>query len=257
MSQAFRILNDRISQNRSFSPDVIINFAIKSNADGISYTYSEPTIFFEYARDIILQCRQTDGCESMYHTFVSNGYFSKQLLDIIVTEKLLDAINIDLKFIRNNKYRTICGAALKPVIESIKYLSKNSSIHLEIINLVIPDENDDYDDIKKLSETLAAISVEIPLHFSRFYPQFKMSRKPQTSLETLLKAKEIATDCGIKYVYIGNTRLPDALNIYCPECKRLLVDRSSFGVNKIYLNKNSNSNQTICPFCKCYINIIL
>lgn len=233
------------------TPKQIANMAKQHSAQGIAYTYSEPTIFFEYAYDTINECKKLKL--KIPHMFVSNGYFSKEAFDLIQKEKLLQAIRIDLKFMEENKYKQICGANLKPVLDSIQRVH-NSKIHLELINLIIPEQNDEDYQIEKLCKFTHSLSPDIPLHFSRFFPYYKMQDLPQTPIKTLLKAKKIAQEIGLNYIYIGNTDLKDAENTYCPNCKTLLIKRNRFTIEKNVFEK---SKKPICPNCQHKINIIL
>ena len=232
-------------------PNQIAQTAKEHNVQGIAYTYSEPTIFFEYAYDIIKECKRLRL--NIPHMFVSNGFFSKESFDLIQKEKLLQAIRIDLKFMDDEKYHKICNARLKPVLDSITRVHI-SKIHLEVINLIIPDENDSEHDIEKTCKFIHSLSPQIPLHFSRFFPYYKMSNKPQTPLKTLQKAKKIAKETGLSYVYIGNTDEKDAENTYCPNCNELLIKRNRFAIEK---NVFENSKKPNCPNCNHKINIVL
>ncbi|MBM3229719.1 AmmeMemoRadiSam system radical SAM enzyme, partial [Candidatus Parvarchaeota archaeon] len=170
------------------SPRQIVDAAIASDVEGFAYTYSEPTIFFEYARDTILESRKArlPGREKYFHLFVSNGYFTKQMLDLVAKENLLQGIRIDLKFINEEKYQKVCGGRLNPVLENIKRVNRlRGKIALEVIALVIPTLNDSEEDLRQLCRHLACISKDIPLHFSRFHPDYKLSSLPPTSLEAL------------------------------------------------------------------------
>ncbi|MFC2129894.1 AmmeMemoRadiSam system radical SAM enzyme [Bacteroidota bacterium] len=235
-------------------PAHIAELAIKHKVDGIAYTYSEPTIFFEYARDTIHECRKILPDSEIFHVFISNGYMSKETFDLVRKERLISAINIDLKFINNEKYRKICGATIQPVLDNIKRFQDLSDlIHMEIINLVIPGENDSDEDFLELSEFISKVNPEIPLHFSRFHPTNKMTNKEATDLKKLLKAKKIAEETGLKYVYLGNTQLPYVENTYCPNCKELLLERNGYQITK----NSFKSNMAQCPNCENRINIVL
>ncbi|TAL69997.1 MAG: AmmeMemoRadiSam system radical SAM enzyme [Bacteroidetes bacterium] len=256
LSQAVKYYSDKNLTTKVFLPEHIAEYAAINKIDGISYTYSEPTIFFEYARDTIIECRKNKKTESLFHVFVSNGFFTKETVDIIDKENLLNAINIDLKFMDDQKYKKITGGKLNPVLDSIKRIyDLRDNIHLEIINLVIPDENDKEEDIAKLCEFIVSVSPDIPLHFSRFYPHYKMGNKPQTEYNTLIQAKKIAKSMGIKYVYIGNTSIPGGEDTHCPNCNELLIARSRYGINEN--NLYINNNKSYCPKCSTEIGIIL
>lgn len=234
------------------TPDEIAAQAARHKVDGVAYTYSEPTIFFEYARDTVFACRKRKDTALLFHVFVTNGYFTKEMLDMVVRENLLAAIRIDLKFIEDEPYFRITGGHLLPVQESIRRVWElRSRIHLEVINLMIPGENDSDEQITKLCEFVKSVSPDIPLHFSRFFPYYKMSDKMATDIKRLLRAREIAREIGIKYAYIGNTDLPGAEDTHCPKCNELLIQRAGFGVLKNRLTKPN------CPKCGEKINIVL
>lgn len=252
-------LSQQFYKSRSFalSPTVRVErfFEIcsKYNFDGIAYTYSEPTIFFEYARDIILYSKEIPKYKNLFHLFVTNGFFTPQVLDLILKENLLQAMNIDLKFLNNKMYKEIAGGKLEPVLENIKAIYKSKKIALEITNLVIRDLNDKDEDFEKISQFIAGISCDIPLHFSRFYPTYQMQNAKATDLNALIKAKEIAQKNGLKYVYIGNTNLDNASNTYCPYCKELLIERTYNSLNC----KIIDAEKAVCPNCKKSLEISL
>ena len=127
-------------------------------------------------------------------------------------------------------------------------------LHLEIINLIIPDENDKETDIRKLCQYIASISTDIPLHFSKFFPRYKMADKKITPNETLVLAKEIAYESGMKFVYIGNSEIKNSENTYCPSCKGLLIERKKYHI----INNNlEQKNGGTCPYCNNKVNIIM
>lgn len=252
-------LSQQFHNSYAFISNPIINIerffelCSKVNFDGIAYTYSEPTIFFEYARDMILQSREIPKYKNLFHLFVTNGFFSPQTLDLILKEELLQAMNIDLKFMDNSLYKQITGGRLEPILENIKAIYESKKIALEITNLVISGFNNRDEDFEKISSFIADVSVDIPLHFSRFFPNFQMQNTEATDINNLIKAKEIAKKNGIKYVYIGNTNLSDANNTYCPYCNELLIARNYYSIDY-----NCFKNQEpICPNCKRNIEVIL
>ncbi len=218
------------------SPRDVSRLAAK--ADGVAYTYSEPTIFFEYARDCILETRKR--YPEKYHVFVSNGFFSKECWELIEREKLLDAIRIDLKSFSQEFYKEYCGARLQPVLDNLERVAK-SDVHLEVINLVVPGENDSGKELGKVSRFVAGLrNGNVPLHFSRFYPMHEASGLRETPAEKLFEAKKIALEEGVKFVYVGN--LGTENNTLCPDCGATCVERTAFSARSL-MNKNA------CPRC--------
>lgn len=233
-------------------PKKVVEMAVREKCDGIAYTYSEPTIFFEYAYDCVKEARKV--APGLFHVFVSNGYFSKEALDVIEKEKMLDAIRIDLKFIDDKKYEEITGGHLLPVQQNIKRVyGLKGKIHLEVIALVIPTLNDSEEDLRKLCKFVASVGKDIPLHFSAFYPQYKLGNLPATPEQTLLRAREIAKEEGLEYVYLGNVRIPHAEDTVCPKCGEVLIERSGY----LVLSNKFKGKKPECPKCGKKINIIL
>lgn len=224
-------------------PAEIARACVREEADGVSYTYSEPTIFFEYAYDTIKETRKLDARK--YHNFVTNGFFSRECFEVIKREKLLEAIRIDLKAMNDDFYKKYCGApSMKPVLENIKRVFE-SGIHLEVIALVIPSLNDSDEELRELSRFVASVSKDIPLHFLRFIPQYKASDLPLTPEKTLLRAREIARSEGLRFVYVGNAAVPGGEDTLCPKCGTLLVSRDFFSVVENKLSETRGK----CPNC--------
>ncbi len=245
MSQSTKEVENAYSGLRFIPPEEIVNAG--ERAGGFAYTYTEPTIFFEYARECVLEERRRKT--GKFHVWVSNGFYSEQLLSTILKEKLLDAVRIDLKFTSEEKYAEVCKARLKPVLENIKKISK-SDVFLELINLVIPGYNDSEQDLTELIDLIHGIDKRIPLHFLRFYPYYKMSNVPPTSDETLQKAFKIGLE-KLDYVYTGNASIKGSEDTLCPECKTLLIKRRGMMVIK------NNLKEPYCPKCGNEINIKL
>ncbi len=217
------------------SPKQIIQEAIHYGCNSIAMTYTEPTIYYEYCLDVCKEAKKHD----LKTVFVSNGYINKEPVDKIA--KYLDAINIDLKSFNNEFYKKICGAKLQPVLDSIKYYHKKG-IWVEITTLIIPDENDSDDELKQIAEFITSVDKSIPWHISKFHPDYKMTNKNTTSVETLHKAHEIGKKAGLKYIYTGNVR--DAYeNTYCPKCNKILIHRYGFQIIETNMKKNK------CKFC--------
>lgn len=206
----------------------------------IAYTYNEPTIYYEY----MLDCAKLAKQHNIKNVIVSNGYINQPPL--IELCKYIDAANIDLKSFDNKFYKDICNAEISPVLETLKTLQKNN-IWLEITNLIIPNHNDTPQQITKLCQWIKDnLGPDVPLHFSAFYPTYKLTNSPPTPISTLIKAKDIAQKIGIRYIYLGNVRSDE--NTYCNNCKNLLIKRTGYSTKITGLNTNQcNSCHTIIP----------
>ena len=179
-------------------PEKIVANAKKFNCPSIAYTYTEPTIFLEYALD----CMKLAKKEGFKNVWVSNGFMSSETLKTITP--YLDAINIDLKGFKEESYQKYCGARLQPVLDNLKKIAK-SKIHLEVTTLIIPGINDSEKELKQIAEFIANdLGKNIPWHISRFFPAFKMMNYPITSIETLDRAEKIGKKAGLKWVHKGN-----------------------------------------------------
>ena len=217
------------------SPEDIVASAARSNCRSIAYTYTEPTIFFEYSYDTARLAREA-GIANVY---VSNGYMSAEMLELF--HPWLDAATIDLKAFRDETYRKYVGARLQPVLDSLKRLS-DYGVWLEVTTLVIPGVNDDPLELQDIAEFIATeLGSDTPWHVSRFFPQYRMEQIPPTPPEALQRAVEIGRKAGLKYVYMGN--LGEEMNTNCPTCGTLLIQRNRFGVS------NQIDGEGCCPFC--------
>jgi pyruvate formate lyase activating enzyme len=181
------------------SPKQVVEQAIKTECKSISYTYNEPAIFSEYVYD----CAEIAHKKGLKNVLVTNGYFSKESFDFLMIEKLIDAVNIDLKSFSDATYKKYCGARLKPVLDNIK-MFYDAVVHIEITTLIIPGVNDSEKELEKIAEFIAKIDKNIPWHISRFFPNYKMLDKSITGLGILEKAREIGIKAGLKFVHIGN-----------------------------------------------------
>lgn len=219
---------------QAMSPQEIVKSALKFKCASISYTYTEPTIFFEYASETARLAKE----KGLYNIFVTNGYMTKEALEMI--RPYLDAANVDLKFFDDEKYRKICGARLKPVMESIA-LMRTMNIWVEVTTLVVPGENDSPDELNGIAEFLAGAGKEIPWHISRFHPDYKMTDRPATPLDALKEAYQAGKDAGLRYVYIGNVYEEE--KTCCHKCGRDLISRLGFEVINNRLKKGR------CPEC--------
>lgn len=230
---------------RNVLPDKAIKLARENLCHSISWTYNEPTMWFEYTYESA-KLAQNDDLKTVY---VTNGYMSEEALDLIVP--YLDAANVDLKSMSDKFYQELCQARLEPVLKNIQTMH-DKGIHLELTNLIIPGYNDSEEDLKALVEFVADVGVEIPLHFTRFYPHYKMNQVPPTPVETLEKAQKMAMEIGIKYVYVGNVPGSDGENTKCPECRELLIERDGYRISANNLKKDKK-----CPECGAKIDLVI
>lgn len=224
-------------------PEKVINNAIKSKCQSISYTYNEPTIFYEYVFDTAKIAKK----KKLRNVLVTNGYINEKPLKELY--QYIDGANVDLKGFTEEFYKKLCEVRLKPVLDSLR-LIKKMKVWLEVTNLVIPGYNDDMKKIKEMCEWIKNnLGVDVPLHFSRFYPCYKMYDTPITPMETLKEAYEIARNAGIKFVYIGNVGTENGYSdTFCPKCGERLIKRGTyFGVeyNKIKSGKCFKCNEKI------------
>ncbi len=225
-------------------PEAIVATARQSGCRSIAYTYTEPTIFFEYAYDIAKLAHK----EGLCNVFVSNGYITEAAIRTIAP--YLDAINIDLKGLSDDRYLKICGGHLQPVIEAIK-LYKSMGVWVEVTTLVIPTLNDSETELREIAEFIKSVGVDIPWHISQFQPTYKLTHLPPTPVTTLREAREIGLKVGLRYVYEGNVPGEDGESTYCYQCGELLIRRYGF---QIMTNKISDSK---CPHCGAMIDGVL
>ncbi|MDD3488038.1 MAG: AmmeMemoRadiSam system radical SAM enzyme [Candidatus Pacebacteria bacterium] len=223
-------------QQETWTPETIVQYCLESKIPMIAYTYNEPTIWTEYAYEIMKLAKE----KGIKNVWVSNGFMSQETLDLI--SPYLDAINIDLKSFSEDFYKNICKARLEPVKENIKKIYEKG-IWLEVTTLIIPKINDSDKELEQIAEFLKNISENIPWHISAFYPGYKMVDISSTPKESLIKAYQIGKQAGLKYVYIGNTPDAEYESTYCPKCNFLLIKRLGLDMieNKIQDGK--------CPKC--------
>lgn len=217
------------------SPETIVESAQQYGCESISYTYTEPTIFFEFAYD----CARLAHKKGIKNVFVSNGYTSPEATKAIAP--YLDGNNIDLKG-NDDFYKNICGAKVEPVKSTIR-LMKEMGVWVEVTTLIIPDHNDSENELRAIAEFIKSVDPFIPWHVTQFYPTYKLTDKPRTPLKTLRRAREIGFESGLKYVYEGNVPGEGGENTYCPDCKELLIRRFGFSIKE---NKLINGR---CPKC--------
>jgi pyruvate formate lyase activating enzyme len=222
---------------RNVEPEEIVESAKKRNCESISYTYNEPTVFYEYAFEIMKIARRN----GLKNVFVSNGYINEEPLRKLIP--YLNAINVDLKFFNEEKYSKITSGSLKHVLKTLEILNEEN-VWTEITNLLIPDLNDESEEIEEMVSWISkTFKKKAVLHFSRFFPMYRMVDKEVTPAKSLLNAYEIAVK-KLNFVYIGNIYLQNKSNTYCHNCKRLLIEREGFNI----LENNIISGK--CKFCE-------
>ncbi len=220
-------------------PEAVVDEARQTNSKSIAYTYTEPTIFFEYAYEISQLAKK----EGLFNVFVTNGYMTEEMVRTI--HPALDAANIDLKSFRDDYYRKVCGGRLAPVLKSIA-LMKKLNIWVEVTTLLLPGQNDSEEELSQIANFLAGLDPSIPWHISRFYPQYKMEDLESTPIETLNQAYDIGKKAGLRYVYLGNVGQEN--NTYCHRCRSLLIERSGFFV------RTNRIKEGRCPDCRTLID---
>jgi len=225
------------TRNYDLMPEKVVEEAVKYKTRSIAYTYSEPVVFYEYVYDTAKIAR----LKGIKNVFISAGYINEQPLREIC--KYLDAANINLKSFKDEIYEMLNAGTLQPVLDTLKIM-KEEGVWLEITNLVVPSWTDDMDMIKKMVDWLYDNGFkDTPLHFSRFHPDYKLTNLPSTPVDVLKQAYEIALNAGLNYVYIGNVPGSEGQNTYCPNCKKLLIERNGFQVLQ------NNIKKSKCAFC--------
>ena len=220
-------------------PEQVVEEAKKHDCLSISYTYTEPTIFFEYAYDTARLAKKA----GLSNVFVTNGFMTRQALDTI--KPYLDAANVDLKSYSEAYYKNNCKARLQPVLDSIAYM-KQLNIWVEVTTLVIPDQNDSEEELNQIASFVAKLDKDIPWHISRFHPDYQFTNHTPTPIETLRRAREIGKKHGLRYVYLGN--VIEGSETHCYKCNRLLIKRAYMGIDKNYIQNGR------CPSCGIQVN---
>ncbi len=223
-----------VGQERT--PAEIVAQAVRSGSKSIAYTYTEPTVFLEFAFETAGIARKN----GLKNVFVTNGYMTPEALALIAPR--LDAANVDLKSFRDDFYREQCGARLQPVLDNLKKM-KELGIWVEVTTLLIPGLNDGEEELCEIAAFVASLGAETPWHVSRFHPQHRMMRTPPTPAEAIQRAVRIGRSAGLKYVYSGNLPGDAGENTSCARCGRLLISRWGFTVERLELNGAA------CPGC--------
>ncbi|HII01747.1 TPA: AmmeMemoRadiSam system radical SAM enzyme [Methanosarcinaceae archaeon] len=229
----------------TLSPYQLVQQAKMTGCKSVSFTYNEPTVWYEYTYDGAKLAKEA----GLGTSYVTNGYISPEALEKIAP--YLDAFSVDIKAFTEEFYREVCSAKLAPVLETT-LLAKKLGIHVEVVNLIIPTHNDSPDEVRELSRWIYKnLGKDTPLHFNCFYPQYKMKDLPRTPVETLDRAYSIAVEEGMRFVYVGNVAGHPHENTYCPECGTLLIDRGFMEVQEYNITPEKT-----CPKCGEHIPIV-
>ncbi|MCS7150871.1 MAG: AmmeMemoRadiSam system radical SAM enzyme [Endomicrobia bacterium] len=223
------------------TPQQIVKMVIESGSQSISYTYTEPVIFYEYMLDIAKEAKKY----KLKNVMVTSGYINLKPLDELIN--YIDVFRVDLKGFTEDFYRKLAAGRLQPVLDVLKYLRQKGAF-IEVVNLIIPTMNDNPIEIKKMCEWIKDnLGDETPVFFSRFYPTHKLTNLPPTPVKSLEKAYDIAKEVGLKFVYIGNVPGHPYESTYCPNCKKILVKRIGYNVAENNIVKGK------CKFCNAKI----
>ncbi len=226
----------------SYTPEDVVAAALRADCRSIAYTYTEPTVFFEFAFDTAKLAHE----KGLVNIFVTNGYMTSEALHMI--QPYLDAANVDLKAFNDGFYKNQCAARRKHVMESLK-LMKELGIFLEVTTLLIPGLNDDKKELEQLASfILNDLGCETPWHISRFHPTYKLTDHSPTPVETIHRAREIGLKAGLRYVYCGNVPGDEGESTTCYNCSHTLIKRWGFHISE---NNITNSK---CPQCGVYID---
>lgn len=223
------------------TPQDIVDHAILSRSSSISYTYTEPTIFMEFAQDVGRLAKE----KGLKNVFVSNGYMTEMSAQALA--EFVEADNVDLKSFRDDFYRKICKARLQPVLDTIERL-KRLGVWLEVTTLIIPGLNDSDEELTQIAHFLKEVGEDIPWHVSAFYPTYEMLDRPRTPPATLLKARDIGLKAGLRYVYTGNIPGQGGESTNCYQCGELLIDRLGYTIRGFILKDGK------CPKCQAVID---
>jgi pyruvate formate lyase activating enzyme len=218
---------DEVERAVAVSPELVVDEAERTGCESVAYTYTEPTVFFEFARDTATIARE----RGVANVFVTNGYQTPETVEAMAG--LIDAANVDVKSFSDEFYRMHCKARLAPVLESIR-LMRAAGIHVEVTTLVIPGQNDRDGELRGIAEFIAGISTDMVWHVSRFHPEYRAMSVESTPGETLARALEIGRAAGLRYVFVGNASLGSSDTV-CPACASVLVTRHGYRTSVLNL----------------------
>ncbi len=224
-------------QTEYVAPESVVELAQQNHCASISYTYTEPTIFFEYAYDTATLARRN----GIKNCFVSNGFMTPRAVEAIAP--VLDAINVDLKCFSDETYRKVCRGSLQPVLNCLEQLVQ-AGIWVEVTTLVVPGMNDSPEELRQIADFIAkTLGQGVPWHVSRFHGDYQLRSTPSTPLATLELACRLGAEAGLKYVYCGNVPSLVDERTRCPHCREVLIDRAGFSVSAVRIRNGR------CPKC--------
>lgn len=215
---------------QDLGPAELVDAAQRSGSASISYTYTEPTIFFEYALETAVLASE----KGIGNVFVTNGYMTGEAIRTI--HPYLHAANVDLKSFSEEHYKEVCGGRLRPVLDSLE-LMKELGIWVEVTTLLIPSVNDSEEQLQKIARFVLHLGSETPWHISRFHPTFQMNHLPPTPLEKIRRGREIGREMGLKYVYTGNIPGDEGESSFCPTCGQRIIHRHGYTILEKRLNQ--------------------
>ena len=211
------------SYSQDALPETIAENAVRQGCRSVAFTYNEPTIFWEYARDTAIACHE-HGIKTVS---VTCGYINPEPCRELYRH--IDAANVDLKAFTDDFYQRLCGVHLQPVLDTIEYLVNETDVWVELTTLLIPGENDSDEEIDAMTKwVVKTLGPYVPMHFTAFHPAGNMLNKPPTSLKNLERAWDIAKKNGVQYIYVGNVRGSEKEHTYCHQCGKMLIERSGF-----------------------------
>ncbi len=220
------------------SPQVIAEAAVRLGCRSVAFTYNDPVVWAEYAIDTAIACRER-GLKTIA---VTAGYILPN--PRMAFFRVMDAANVDLKGFSEHFYRHYTLSHLEPVLDTLRWIARESSVWLEVTNLIIPGANDELEEIRSMCHWIAAnLGVEVPLHFTAFHPEYRMRNLPATSRSGLNAARQVALECGLRYVYTGNLMAVDTQSTYCPKCGKRVVERRWYDIGQYFIKKGC------CGFC--------
>jgi len=227
----------------SAPPQLVAHAAKALGCKSVAFTYNDPVIFYEYARDVAQACHE----EGIKTVAVTAGYITDQARSDFFQN--IDAANVDLKGFSEDFYTKLCGGHLQPVLDTLVYLNKQTEVWLEVTVLLIPYENDSDKELNQMTQWMYnSLGGDVPIHFSAFHPDYKLRDKQATTLATLMRAREIAINNGLKYVYTGNVHHKEGDTTYCPGCGQAVIVRDWYRLLSYQLTGNR------CNSCGCVIS---